>query len=140
MLRNPIDYWGLGLIAVGIGCLQIVLDKGQEEDWFSSHMIVGLLAVAAVTLVWFVINEWKHSNPILDVRLLQRRNFATATFMMFILGIVLFGTTVLIPQFLQVLMGYSAESAGKALSLGAVVLMFMMPVVGQLVSRVDPRL
>jgi DHA2 family multidrug resistance protein len=140
MLRNPIDYMGLGLIAVGIGCLQVVLDKGQEEDWFSSHMIVGLLSIAAVTLVWFVINESKHSNPILDVHLLQRRNFATATFMMFILGIVLFGTTVLIPQFLQVLMGYSAESAGKALSLGAVVLMFMMPVVGQLVSRVDPRL
>ena len=80
------------------------------------------------------------SNPIVDLRLLQQRNFATAVFMMFVLGMVLFGTTVLIPQFLQVLMGYTAEQAGKALSAGAVVLIFMMPIVGQLVSRVDPRL
>jgi DHA2 family multidrug resistance protein len=138
-LRNPIDYMGLGLIAVGIGCLQIALDKGQELDWFSSRAIVSLFVVALVTLTWFAVNEWKHSNPILDVRLLQSRNFATAAFMMFVLGMVLFGTTVLIPQFLQVLMGYSAESSGKALSAGAVVLIFMMPVVGQLVSRVDPR-
>ena len=139
MLRNAIDYVGLGLIAVGIGCLQVVLDKGQEEDWFASRMIVTLITVSAITLIWFVVNEWKHSNPILDVQLLRRRNFATATLMMFVLGTVLFGTTVLIPQFLQLLMGYTAESAGKALSLGAVVLIFMMPIVGQMVSRVDPR-
>jgi MFS transporter, DHA2 family, multidrug resistance protein len=92
-----------------------------------------------VTIVWFLVNEWKHSNPILDIHLLQKRNFAASTFMMFILGVVLFGTTVLIPQFLQVLMGYTAESAGKALSMGAFVLVFMMPIVGQLVSKVDPR-
>ena len=131
---------GLGLIAVGIGCLQFVLDKGQEEDWFSSRKIIVLLAVSLVTLIWFVINEWRHSYPIVDLQLLRQRNFATSAFMMFVLGMVLFGTTVLIPQFLQVLMGYTAEQAGKALSLGAVVLMFMMPIVGQLVSRVDPRI
>ena len=117
----------------------MVLDKGQEEDWFSSKKIIALSFVSVVTLVWFVINEWNHSNPILDVQLLRRRNFATSTFMMFILGTVLFGTTVLIPQFLQVLLGYTAETAGKALSMGAIVLIFMMPIVGQLVSRVDPR-
>ena len=139
MLRNPIDYWGLGLIGVAIGCLQVVLDKGQEKDWFSSRLITIVLAISVVTLIWFVVNEWKHRNPILDVQLLRQKNFATSAFMMFTLGAVLFGTTVLIPQFLQVLMGYSAETAGKALSAGAVVLMFMMPVVGQLVSRVDPR-
>jgi MFS transporter, DHA2 family, multidrug resistance protein len=139
-LRNPIDYMGLGLIAVGIGCLQFVLDKGQEEDWFSSKKIGILLAAALIALIWFVVNEWKHEYPIMDLRLLRQRNFATSAFMMFVLGTVLFGTTVLIPQFLQVLMGYTAESAGKALSAGAVVLIFMMPVVGQLVSRVDARL
>jgi DHA2 family multidrug resistance protein len=139
-LRNPIDYMGLGLIAVGIGCLQYVLDKGQEEDWFSSKKIIGLLLVALVALVWFAINEWKQSYPIMDLRLLRQRNFATSAFMMFVLGMVLFGTTVLIPQFLQVLMGYTAEQAGKALSAGAVVLIFMMPIVGQLVSRIDPRM
>ena len=138
-LENPIDYMGLGLIAVGIGCLQYVLDKGQEEDWFSSRKIIVFLTVSLVTLTWFVINEWRHSNPIVDLQLLRLKNFRTAAFMMFILGMVMFGTTVLIPQFLQVLMGYTAENAGKALSMGAVVLIFMMPVVGQLVSRVDPR-
>jgi DHA2 family multidrug resistance protein len=139
MLTNRIDYAGLALITAGIGCLQVVLDKGQEDDWFSSRMIVILTVVALIALIWFVVNEWRHSNPILDIQLLRRRNFATAVFMMFVLGMVLFGTTVLIPQFLQVLMGYTAEQAGKALSAGAVVLIFMMPIVGQLVSRVDPR-
>ena len=139
-LRNPIDYTGLGLIAVGIGCLQYVLDKGQEMDWFSSQRILILLTVAFAALIWFVINEWSQAYPIMDLRLLRQRNFATSAFMMFVLGMVLFGTTVLIPQFLQVQMGYTAEQAGLALSLGAFVLMFMMPVVGQLVSRADPRL
>jgi MFS transporter, DHA2 family, multidrug resistance protein len=139
-LRNPIDYRGLGLIALGIGCLQFVLDKGQEEDWFSSKKIGILLAIALMAMIWFVVNEWNHDYPIMDLKLLKQRNFATSAFMMFVLGTVLFGTTVLIPQFLQVLMGYTAETAGKALSAGAVVLVFMMPVVGQLVSRVDARL
>jgi DHA2 family multidrug resistance protein len=139
-LQNPIDYMGLGLIAVGIGCLQYVLDKGQELDWFSSKKIIFLLAAALIAIVWFVINEWKQDYPIMDLRLLKQRNFATSAFMMFVLGMVLFGTTVLIPQFLQVLMGYTAEQAGRALSAGAVVLIFMMPIVGQLVSRVDPRI
>jgi DHA2 family multidrug resistance protein len=139
MLRNSIDYVGLALIGVGIGCLQIVLDKGQEEDWLSSRMIITLSVTAFVTLAWFIRNEWRHSNPILDLHLLQQKNFATAAFMMFVLGVVLFGTTVLIPQFLQMLMGYSAQTAGEALSLGAILLMVMMPIVGQLVSRVDPR-
>lgn len=139
-LQNPIDYMGLGLIAVGIGCLQYVLDKGQEVDWFSSRRIIVLLSVALVTLIWFVINEWNQDYPIMDLRLMKQRNFATSAFMMFVMGMVLFGTTVLIPQFLQVLMGYTATQAGKALSAGAVVLIFTMPFVGQLVSRVDPRL
>ena len=139
-LQNPIDYMGLVLITVGIGCLQVVLDKGQEEDWFSSRLITAMLLIAIVALVWFVRNEWKHSNPIVDFQLMRQPNFAVAAFFMFVLGAVLFGTTVLIPQFLQTLMGYSAETAGKALSAGAVVLIFMMPIVGQLISRVDPRL
>jgi DHA2 family multidrug resistance protein len=139
LLRNPLDKLGLGLITVGIGCLQVVLDKGQEDDWFSSSFILSFTVIALITLVWFVINEVRHQNPILDVSLLRQRNFACSTLMMFVLGMVLFGTTVLIPQFLQVQMGYTAEQAGKTLSLGALVLVFMMPIVGQLVSRVDPR-
>jgi DHA2 family multidrug resistance protein len=136
---NPKDFIGLGLIAVCLGCLQVVLDKGQEDDWFASRMITILTVLSVGTLIWFIWNEWNHANPILDVRLLRQRNFGMAAFMMFVLGVVLFATTVLIPQFLQVLLGFSAETAGKALSSGAVVLVFMMPIVGQLVSRVDPR-
>jgi DHA2 family multidrug resistance protein len=139
MKSNPIDKIGLGLITVGIGCLQVVLDKGQESDWFSSRFIIWMTVLSAIALVWFVINEWNHDNPILDIKLLRQRNFATAVVMMFVLGMVLFGTTVLIPQFLQVQMGYTAEQAGQALSLGAVVLIFMMPIVGRLVTKVDPR-
>ena len=137
---NPIDYWGLALITVGIGCLQFVLDKGQEDDWFGSRRITIMLIAAIVTLTAFVVNEWRHETPIVDLKLLKLRNFATSVFMMFVLGMVLFGTTVLIPQYLQVLMGYTAEQAGKALSLGAFLLMFMMPLVGRLITRVDPRL
>jgi len=139
MLRNPIDKIGLGLITVGIGCLQIVLDKGQESEWFASRVITTLTVVSVIAILWFVVNEWNHKNPIIDVQLLRQRNFATAVVMMFVLGMVLFGTTVLIPQFLQLELGYTAEQAGKALSMGAIVLVFMMPIVGQLVSRVDPR-
>jgi DHA2 family multidrug resistance protein len=140
MRGNPIDYWGLGLITVGIGCLQFVLDKGQEDDWFASRRIAIMMAGAIIALVAFVVNEWRHANPIVDLKLLKLRNFSTSVFMMFVLGMVLFGTTVLIPQFLQVQMGYTAEQAGKALSAGAFVLMFMMPLVGRLITRVDPRL
>lgn len=138
-LKNPIDYAGLGLIGVGIGCLQYVLDKGQEADWFGSRLITVLLVIAIVAIVAFVINEWKHEFPIMDLRLMRQRNFATAAFMMFLLGMVLFGTTVLIPQFLQILMGYTAQQSGLALSAGGIVLVIMMPVVGQLITRVDPR-
>ncbi len=139
VLRNPIDYRGIALVFFGIGCLQYVLDKGQEDDWFASRLITTLLVTGVVCLVLFVWNEWKHDNPVVDVRMLRHRNFATAAFFMFVLGAVLYGTTVLIPQFLEGLMGYTAENAGKALSLGAFLLMFMMPVVGRLVTKVDPR-
>src|SRR5438874_702440 len=85
----------------------------EAEGWFSSRLITGLLVVALVSIAWFVVNELRHSNPIVDLRLLRQRNFATAAFLMFVLGSVIFGTTVLVPQFLQVEMGYTAESAGK---------------------------
>jgi DHA2 family multidrug resistance protein len=138
--KTPLDYIGLGLVTVGIGCLQFVFDKGQEEDWFASRMITTLAVICLVTLTAFVFHSLRHENPILDLRLLKQPNFATALCMMFVLGMVLFGTTVLIPQFLQVQIGYTARMAGMALSVGAMVLVVMMPIVGQLVTRVDPRL
>jgi DHA2 family multidrug resistance protein len=133
---------GLGLISVGVGCLEFVLDKGQEKDWFGDSNITAFAIIAAFTLVLFVWWEWRHEDPIVDIRLLKNRNFGTAVFLQFVLGMVLFGTTVLIPQFLQVLLGYTAERAGMVLSPGALVLMLTMPIAGRLVGsgKLDPRL
>ncbi|HXJ41266.1 MAG TPA: DHA2 family efflux MFS transporter permease subunit [Bryobacteraceae bacterium] len=139
ILNSRIDYLGLSLITLGVGCLQYVFDKGQEDDWFSSRTILTLTVAGVIMVGWFIFHELNHENPILDLRLLKSRNFATSTFMMFVLGMVLFGTTVLIPQFLQVLMGYSAQTAGMALSSGALVMIVMMPIVGRLVGKVDAR-
>jgi MFS transporter, DHA2 family, multidrug resistance protein len=135
----PVDWTGLGLISVGIGCLQVALDKGQELDWFSSPVINMAFAVALISLVTFVWWEWHHRDPIVAIRLFKGRNFATAMVFTFALGVVLYGTTVLIPQFLQLLLGYSAVNAGKAISGGGLMMMVMMPIAGILVSRVDPR-
>ena len=136
-----IDYIGLSLIVLGVGAFQFLLDKGQEKDWFGSPLIVTMFCVAIPTLVAFFLWEWFHENPIVDVRLLKNRNFGTAVFFSFVLGIVLFGSTVLIPEFLQSSLGYTAERAGWALSPGGLVLMFMMPVAGRLTaSKIDPRL
>ena len=103
-------------------------------------MIRTFFILAIGLLAFFVWWEWRHPDPIVDLKLLKNRNFGTAVFLQFILGMVLFGTTVLIPQFLQVLLGYTAERAGMVLSPGALVLMFMMPVAGRLVGKMDARL
>ncbi len=136
-----VDYIGLALIVIGLGCLQMVLDKGQEDDWFSSQKITTLVCLAVPILAAFFIWEWYHDHPIVDVRLLNNRNFGTAVFLSFVLGMVLFGSNVLIPQFLQSSLGYTAERAGLALSPAGLVLVVMMPVVGMLLStKIDPRL
>ena len=136
-----IDYIGLALIVTGIACFQLVLDKGQEEDWFGSPLITTMFSIGIPLLIAFCLWEWFHPHPIVDVRLLKNRNFGTAVFLSFILGIVLFGSTVLIPQFLQQSLGYSAERAGMALSPGGLALMVMMPIAGRLTgTKIDPRL
>ncbi len=141
-VSGKVDFTGLGLISIGVGCLEFVLDKGQEKDWFGDSKIVVFSLIAACALIWFVWWEWRHEDPIVDIRLLKNRNFGTTVFLQFVLGMVLFGTTVLIPQFLQVLLGYTAERAGMVLSPGALVLMCTMPIAGRIVSRnkLDPRL
>jgi DHA2 family multidrug resistance protein len=138
--KSGIDYIGFALIALGIGALQLVLDKGQEDDWFSSGLITGASIFAAVTLVSWAIWEWRQEHPIVNVRLFQGRNFATAMLFTFVLGMVLNGTTVLLPLFLQSLLGYDATTAGEALAGGGFIMMIMMPLAGVLVSRVDPRM
>ena len=130
-----IDYIGISLLALGVGALQVLLDKGQEDDWFGSHFIVTLAFIAAVSLISLVIWEWRHKEPIIDVRLFKNFNFAAANVMMFILGLLLFSSLVMMPQFLQTLLGYTAESAGLVLSASGFVVLLQMPIVGQLTGK-----
>ena len=134
-----IDYIGVSLLALGIGALQVMLDKGQEDDWFGSHFITTLAITAGVCLVSLVIWEWFSKHPIIDVHLFKNLNFLGANAMMFILGIMLFSSLVMMPLFLQTLLGYTSESAGIVLSGGGLLLLFLMPVVGTLASRVQAR-
>jgi DHA2 family multidrug resistance protein len=134
-----VDWVGLGLVATGLGCLEVVLDKGQEEDWFNSSFITGFSLVAAVSLASFVAWELNHDRPIVDLKMFRLPSFAVANALMLMLGLALFGSTVLLPQYLQVLMGYTAEQSGMALSPGGVLIILMLPFVGRLVSRVDTR-
>jgi DHA2 family multidrug resistance protein len=137
--RPRIDYMGLGLLVLAIGCLQVALDKGQEKDWFSTWWIVVLMVTAVYTLIAWVVWEWNHPSPIVEVKMFRNRNFSTAMFFTFVLGVVLFGTTVVIPQFLQLQLGYPATKAGEALAGGGLMMLVMMPIAGALISRVDPR-
>ncbi|MGB9404860.1 MAG: DHA2 family efflux MFS transporter permease subunit [Candidatus Acidiferrales bacterium] len=130
-----IDYFGLGLVAVGLGALQVVLDKGQRDDWFDSNFITTLTVICVVALVIAVFWELHHKNPIIDLRLFKDRTFAVSNGMMFMLGVALYGTTVLLPQFVQTLMGYTAQEAGLALMPGGFTVMLFMPVVGFLLGK-----
>ncbi|MGA2558269.1 MAG: DHA2 family efflux MFS transporter permease subunit [Terracidiphilus sp.] len=138
--REGIDYWGLGLLVVTIGALQTMLDKGQEDDWFSSRFITTCAVVAAFGLVLFIWRQLHIEHPILDLRLFAQRNVGTTMFVLFMVGLSLYSSTVLIPQFLQEIMGYSAEQAGMAVSSGGLALMFLFPVAGFLAPKFDPRL
>lgn len=134
-----VDYIGLGLLALGLGALQLMLDKGEREDWFSSNFIIGCAVVAAVALLAAAVYEWRHKDPVVDLHLLKDRNFLLATVTLFMLGFVLYGSTVLLPLFLQTLMGYTALLAGMALSPGGFMTMLLMPLVGFLLTRYQPR-
>ena len=138
--RLPVDFIGLGAVALGVGLLEFTLDKGQEKDWFGSGQIQITAFLAVITLVFFAFWEWRHADPIVDLKLLKNRNFGTAVFLQLILGMVLFGSTVLIPQYLQVLRGYTAERAGMVLSPAGFVMMVMMFVAGRTLGKGDPRL
>ncbi len=134
-----IDYIGLGLLATGLGALEIMLDEGQRNDWFASHGIVIACAIAVTALVSVVFWELRQKDPVVDFHLLKDRNFAISTLTMFILGFVLYGSTMALPLFLQTLLGYTAMQSGMALSPGGLAIMVMMPIVGFLLSRIEPR-
>jgi DHA2 family multidrug resistance protein len=134
-----LDFIGVGLLSVGLGFLQVVLDKGQREDWFESHFIVWCAIVAVVGLVAALVWELKRQDPIVDFRLLRDRNFFLATLTMFVLGFVLYGSTALLPIFLQTLLGYTALLSGLVLSPGGFVVVIMLPIVGKLLTRIEAR-
>lgn len=134
-----VDYWGLGLLALGIGALQIVLDKGQQEDWFSSSLIVALSVITISALAWFIVHELRTPEPIVDLRVLKIRTYATGTVLMTVVGFVLYGSLVLLPLFLQQLLGYPALQAGIAMAPRGMGSFLAMPAVGLITAKVDAR-
>src|SRR5271163_4954435 len=137
--ETKIDYVGLGFVALGLGALQIVLDKGQRDDWFESHFILILSIIAATALIFVVIWEWRHKDPIIDLHLFRDRTFAVSNLLMFMLGFALLGSTLLLPLFMQTLLGYTAEQSGLALMPGGFTIILLLPLVGFLLSRYSPR-
>ncbi len=134
-----VDYWGIMLLVLGIACLQIMLDKGQEEDWFSSHFIVILAVLATAGLVGLVIRELMTDHPIIDLGVFRYKSYAVGTFLMTILGFVLYGSTVLLPLLMQVLLGYTATHAGVTNLPRGLASFLIMPFVGRLTGKMDAR-
>ena len=135
-----IDYPGLILLTLGLGCLQIVLDKGQQEDWMESASILALAIVSGVSLVGLVFRELWAKNPVVDLRAFKDRSFATGNAVMFFGFFAFFGSIVMLPLFLQNLMGYTAFLAGVVLGPGGLIMLLLLPLVGKLTQKVDPRL
>jgi len=141
--KGPIrvDKWGLFLLCVGIGCLQIVLDKGEREDWFESDYIVTLSLISIVALLLFVLVELRTEHPVVNLRVFLDRSFSAGNTIMFLGFFSLFGTLVLLPLYLQKLMGYTALWAGLVLGPGGLASFAVMPIVGTLMRRgVAPRI
>lgn len=134
-----IDYWGIGLLVLGIGALQIVLDQGQQKDWFSSTRIVTFAVLAAAGLIALVIRELMARHPVIDLRVFKDRTYATGTFLMTALGFVLYGSLVLLPIWLQTLLGYPSLEAGLALAPRGLGAFLTMPLVGAMMSKIDAR-
>ncbi|HEY0308037.1 MAG TPA: DHA2 family efflux MFS transporter permease subunit [Acidobacteriaceae bacterium] len=138
-----LDYFGFALLAIGFGSLEFILDKGQEDDWFGSRLIL-YFVIACVsslaTLIFWELRQIRNGHrPILNLTLFRKKTFAISFTLMFVLGFTLYATTVLLPQFVQTLLGYTAELAGFVISPGGFATMLMMPIAGFLVSRVDLR-
>jgi MFS transporter, DHA2 family, multidrug resistance protein len=134
-----IDYWGICMLAIGVACLQVVLDKGQEADWFGAHWITVLTVISGVALTALVIYELHVAHPVVDLRVFKVRTYSTGVFLMAVLGVVLYGSLVILPIMLQTLLGYPALQAGIALFPRGLGSFLTMPIVGAVMSRVDPR-
>jgi MFS transporter, DHA2 family, multidrug resistance protein len=138
-VKMKIDYWGLAFLAAGLGSLQFILDKGENEDWFASNLIVTFAIISAVSLVLLVINEYYSEHPIVNLRLFKDRTFTSGATVMFFVFLNLFGSIVLLPIFLQSIMGYTSFYAGLVLGPGGLATMIAMPFAGKLISKVNPK-
>jgi DHA2 family multidrug resistance protein len=136
---NRIDYWGIGLLAVGIGALQLLLDKGQEDDWFASKFMTVLAITSLGALVVFLVHEWNTEEPVVDLRVFRIRTYSTGVFLMTTLGFVLYGSLVLLPILLQTLLGYPSLQAGIAMAPRGLGSFLGMPMIGLLIGRIDAR-
>jgi DHA2 family multidrug resistance protein len=134
-----IDYWGLFLLTSSMGCLQVVLDKGQQEDWFNSSFIIIFSAITVVSLIALVWVELTHPHPIINLRLFKNVSFSAGNLIMFVVGFCLYSSIMLIPLFLQTLMGYSATDAGMVMAPGGVATLLTMPVIGAMLQKRDGR-
>jgi DHA2 family multidrug resistance protein len=141
MLRRGlrIDYIGVLLVALGLGFLEITFDRGERKDWFASGLIIFTACASAISLIALVIWEWNHDDPVVDIKLLKNRNFALTVLVMGVTGMILFGTTQLIPQMLQQVLGYSSMKAGLALTAGGLATLVAVPFAGRLSDKVDVR-
>ncbi|HXS20685.1 MAG TPA: DHA2 family efflux MFS transporter permease subunit [Steroidobacteraceae bacterium] len=138
--HSRVDWPGFWFVAAALGCLQVALDRGQEYDWFSSGMITTLCVVSVISFVLLIWWELPHRNPMVNLRLLERRDFAVGCFLMFMFGFMILGTTYLLPTFAQYIMGYDATRAGEVLMPGGLLLIVLFPLVGRILNRVDLRL
>ena len=136
---GKIDYRGMALLFLGIGALQLLLDKGQEEEWLDSGLIVGCIVAAAVAIVWFVVHELRVANPVINLRVFASTTFAVGSFVSGMLGFLLFGSLIVLPIFLQTLLGYSPYQAGLAMAPRGIGSMIAMPLIGLATDKVDPR-
>jgi MFS transporter, DHA2 family, multidrug resistance protein len=138
--RRSVDWAGFGFVGLALGCLQVVLDRGQDADWLASGLITGLLIASVAGFVLLTWRELTHPDPMVDLKLFRDPGFAVTFVMMLMLGFMLFGSTFLIPAFAQQLMGYRAVDAGMVLSPGGLITIVLMPVVGRAINKVDTRL
>jgi MFS transporter, DHA2 family, multidrug resistance protein len=134
-----LDYIGLGLLSAGLAALEIFLDEGQRDDWFGSNLIIAAAIIAAISLIGVVVWELRQKDPIVDFRLLANRNFALAAVTMYAVGFTLYGSTTILPIFLQTVLGYTAFLSGLVLSPGGIAMMLGMAIVGRLLGRFEAR-
>jgi len=134
-----VDVLGIILLILWLGCLEFALDRGQRDDWLESHRIVACIVISTVSMILLWFWEWSRKDPVFDVRLMARPGYLMSIIAMLTMGVIILGTTQLIPQFLQQVMGYTASEAGKAMTFGGLITLIVLPMVGRLTSFVQPK-